>query len=343
MRTTLVAVLVVLVLFAVPAGVSQTAPETDNTVTRVKLTADGDARWTVTVRTRLENDSADTEYERFQNEFRADTSRYLDPFQDRITGVVGSAANETGRSMRATNFTASTEIQQVPRRYGVVRYSFTWTNFAQTNGDAVIFSDVFGSGLFIAPDDTFVVMAPPGYQITDTEPVPSSSNDGTLTWVGPQEFETGEPSVRAEPMAVATTDRTEAEADTTGLSLVGLIAVLTAISVLGGGYVLYRRDGQDDDESSSFGNRSGDESLASPAGDDSSGAADTTEFVTDAERVEQLLAVKGGTVKQSAIATELDWSASKTSRVISSLNNDGRVEKRRIGRENVVALPSEID
>jgi len=79
MRTTTVYVVLVAALLAVPVGAAQTPPETDNTVTRVELSADGDARWTVVVRTRLANDSEVTEYERFQKEFRENTSRYLDP------------------------------------------------------------------------------------------------------------------------------------------------------------------------------------------------------------------------------------------------------------------------
>lgn len=342
MRTTPIAVLLVAALLVVPLGAAQTAPETDNTVTRVELSADGDARWTVVVRTRLENDSEVTEYERFQEGFRENTSRYLDPFRDRITGVVASAANETGRSMRATNFSASTEIQQVPRRYGVVRYSFTWTKLARTDGDAVVFGDVFGGGLFVAPDDTFVVTAPPGYQVTDVEPVPDSSDDGTVSWVGPQEFDAGEPSVRAEPERESTTDGTEPAADRDGGSL-GLVAVLVVAGVLGGGYAVYRRrrSATDPSPSATTVDRSAPQSASANTGP--ADGSETAEFVTDAERVEQLLAANDGRVKQSTIAEELDWSASKTSRVVGDLADEGRVEKRRIGRENVVALPGEID
>jgi hypothetical protein len=60
--------------------------------------------------------------------------------------------------------------------------------------------------------------------------------------------------------------------------------------------------------------------------------------LTDEERVERALARERGRMRQSALATELEWSASKTSRVLSAMADDGRVEKLRVGRENVVDL-----
>lgn len=60
--------------------------------------------------------------------------------------------------------------------------------------------------------------------------------------------------------------------------------------------------------------------------------------LTDAERVERALAHERGRMRQSALADELDWSASKTSRVLSDMESDDRIEKIRVGRENVVDL-----
>jgi uncharacterized membrane protein len=46
-------------------------------------------------------------------------------------------------------------------------------------------------------------------------------------------------------------------------------------------------------------------------------------------------------MKQSDIVDALDWSKSKTSRVLSDMAEADRVEKLRIGRENVISLPTE--
>jgi uncharacterized membrane protein len=48
-------------------------------------------------------------------------------------------------------------------------------------------------------------------------------------------------------------------------------------------------------------------------------------------------------MKQAEVAEVLDWSASKTSRVLSDLEDDGIVERVRLGRENVVDLSDAAD
>ncbi len=59
--------------------------------------------------------------------------------------------------------------------------------------------------------------------------------------------------------------------------------------------------------------------------------------LTNAERVSELLRTHGR-MRQCEIAAELDWSASKTSRTLSRMADDGAVAKLRIGRENVIDL-----
>jgi len=64
-------------------------------------------------------------------------------------------------------------------------------------------------------------------------------------------------------------------------------------------------------------------------------------MLTDAERIERLLADHGGRIRQSRIVEETDWSKAKVSRVLSSMENDDTVVKIRIGRENIVARPGD--
>jgi len=44
-------------------------------------------------------------------------------------------------------------------------------------------------------------------------------------------------------------------------------------------------------------------------------------------------------MKQKEVADRLDWTAAKTSQVVSDLRDDGKVEAFRLGRENVLTLP----
>lgn len=63
------------------------------------------------------------------------------------------------------------------------------------------------------------------------------------------------------------------------------------------------------------------------------------EFLTDRERVEQLIRENGGRMKQSEIVDAVDWSKAKVSRLLAELEDDDQVTKLRLGRENLVCLP----
>ncbi|MGQ3413624.1 hypothetical protein [Natrinema versiforme] len=67
--------------------------------------------------------------------------------------------------------------------------------------------------------------------------------------------------------------------------------------------------------------------------------SDHEEFVTDRERVRQLLRENGGRMKQSNIVDSVDWSKAKVSRLLADLEDDDQITKLRLGRENLVCLP----
>ena len=58
------------------------------------------------------------------------------------------------------------------------------------------------------------------------------------------------------------------------------------------------------------------------------------------ERVTRLLEDAQGRMLQSDIEAEMGWSASKTSRNLCQLEQDGVVSRYRVGRQKVVCLPS---
>lgn len=57
---------------------------------------------------------------------------------------------------------------------------------------------------------------------------------------------------------------------------------------------------------------------------------------TDAEQVLALMGEIDGTATQPDIRGETGWSASKVSRVTDGLEEDGKLEKLRLGRENIL-------
>ena len=354
-------VLIGLLVGGLPATVAtdgvtaqQAQPETDNTVTRIEVADDGSARWTIQIRTRLDTDQRVAEYTAFQARFRNDTDRYLGPFQTRIRGVVENAANATGREMRATNFTASTSIQEVPRRWGIVTYEFTWTNFAAQENEQVIVGDVFEGGFFIAANDTLQLVAPEEYEITEVDPGPDSQESGTVIWNGREDFADTRPAVVFAPESQegggleSELSPTTAPDEPSVLQLIGGPAVLglLVVSLLGfTGAVLYRRRSRESDGTSAPTTADDgpppESATPSTAGGDEQ--ATETAVLTDEEKVLDLLETSGGRLRQAAIADEFDWSASKTSRVVGRMAAEGSVQKLQLGRENLVALPDEAD
>lgn len=411
--------LVVVAAMAMGPATAATQPATDSTVTRIAVAPNGTATWAVQIRTRLTSDADVADYERFQERFRENTSRYLVPFRDRMRGVVADADGSVDRSMRARDFRAETGIQAVPRQWGVVTYEFEWVGFAARDGESVVVGDVFGGQFFLTENDTLEVVGPGGYAVADADPEPAQQESRTVRWFGRRAFADDRPSVRFEPLPTATatataastpgsggptvtdgrTDGTPDEAGGTGAgdpgttapgtseggvgdSLLVALAVLT-VGILVVGAARYWRSGDagfpggtgtsasgtgaaaDDGStgevggepettaggaSAATGGRTTDAAGTSGAadesgdgGEDGATGIDPDPVVTDRDRVRRLLTEHDGQLRQSEIVDGLDWSKSKTSRVLSDMAEDGVVEKLRIGRENVIRLEAGDD
>jgi hypothetical protein len=62
---------------------------------------------------------------------------------------------------------------------------------------------------------------------------------------------------------------------------------------------------------------------------------------SDEDVVYRFLDENDGRVKQATIARRTDWSEAKVSRLLSSMEEAGRIERYRIGREKVVQHPGQ--
>lgn len=340
------------------AVAQQSQPELDNTVTRIAVSENGSARWTIQIRTRLDTDQRVDEYAAYQARFRNRTAQYLDPFRTRMQGVVANAENTTGRQMRATNFTASTRIQEVPRRWGVVTYEFTWTNFASQQADGLVVGDIFQGGFFISASDTLQISAPPDYEITRIDPEPDGQEGNMVTWDGREDFADAHPRVVFAPSpgqndssdgSSTPTNSPSTTEDGSVLGTVGLPASLgVSVAVLLGlvAVVAYwRRSGRTGGATADPTETQEEPSDIPPSTTDHEtnpeDTGSTGAIMTDEERVRTLLEANGGRMRQATIAEEFDWSPSKTSRVVGKMAEDDSVEKLRLGRENLVSLDDE--
>ncbi len=321
-------------------------PEPDNTVTRIELDANGSATWTLQFRTQLATDEDAADYRGFQDSFRGNTSGYLDPFRERMRGVVANADNATERGMEATNFEASTSIQEVPRRWGVVTYRFDWEGFAAAVADRVAVGDVFVGGFFISDGDVLEVAPPDGYGVAEVTPPADERTETTVEWRGREDFADRRPRV----VVTADADTSPTDGGAGGAqngddggsgpfggwpSLVAGGSILVAILV-----GLYVRRTRADDVAATGGAASGGRGAGTATGgvDRGSDEPAASELVTDEDRVRSLLTERGGRMKQSEIVDALGWSKSKTSRVLSEMADNGDVSKLRIGRENIIDL-----
>ena len=308
-------------------GVSalQGPPVTDATVTDIRVRQNGSAVYSLTIRMELGSDEAEAEFDAFAADFRGNRSSYLGDFRDRLTGVVETAQAVTGREMRATGFDAEVGTETVPREWGFVTYRFRWNGFAAVAADTVAVGDVFEDDLFLEETDILVLRGPTAHETTAVAPTPDRRDEGVLRWEGPVTFGTDRPTAEF----VRSDDITDDANDDPGGDRPVVPAVLgigTAVLVGAGALYVHRR-------------------RETGAGDETTGDTGATDdtamphnLTTDEDRVRAALADAGGRMRQSDLAEQLDWSPSKTSRVLSEMADEGQIEKLRIGRENVIDL-----
>jgi hypothetical protein len=325
--TALLAVILAAALVgATGPGAAAVAPQTDDVdpdgvVLRADVAANGTATWTVEYRVRLDDENATRAFEDLQADVRANQSAYAGRFAARMGQTVAAASNATGREMRLANVSVTAETRQLPQTYGVVRYRFEWVGFAQVDGDRLRVGDAL-SGLFLDRESRLIVAWPAGYEPASVAPEGHERQERAVVWEGPVDFGPDQPRVVLRPAG--------------GLP-VGALAV-GALVLLGAGAaaLLYRRRRSDGEAAGAGGGE------ADGSSDDAEGGAPDEppeDLLSPEERVLKLVRERGGRVKQQAVVEAFDWTAARTSQVVGSLREDGRIETFRLGRENVLTLP----
>lgn len=345
-------------------GVQSVDP--DQVILRVDVQPNGDAQWRVEYRVRLETENETQAFQDLQADVEENESAYLSDFTERIGGTVDAAQNSTGREMNAENFNVSAKITQLPQEYGVLTYTFTWTNFAQTDGDQVTAGDAL-AGFFLDSETSLIIGWPSDYRAASVSPEPTERQQNAVVWRGPLDFGNSEPRVTVEPgdSSGTTTQNGGGVTDPPGEAGSGfgpgtIAGIFVALAVLGAaGFLYLRRDGYIDgglpgvasDTSPDTGSDGG-TAGASAAGAGAAGAAGgsgvaddqqepPSELLSNEERVIKYLEQQGGRAKQQEIVDGLGWTDAKTSQVLSGMASEDQIEKFRIGRENVVKLPDD--
>jgi hypothetical protein len=291
---------------------------------------------------------------------------------ERTATVERTPVNDTATVTGATP-TATADGPRV-NATGILQLSFTWTNFLEARDDGTLqLGDVFTTVedetwlSSLGDDQRLTVVTPPGYVISRTS-FPIQQQNGSLIIDGPREF------TAEERLSV-----TYQETAQTALPWNVIVGGVVVVALVVGFVVLSRRDGTAPADGERAAMTNGGETQADAGGaephadgPDGPGAASETgaresdpgesdeeergddestapepddetdiELLSDEERVERLLRERGGRMKQATIVKETGWSDAKVSQLLSAMADEGRVEKLRLGRENLISLPDE--
>lgn len=308
----------------------------DTVLLRVNLQSDGTAAWRVEYRLRLDDENSTEAFESLRADIEANQSEYEDRFRNRMQPTVTDAEETTGREMSLQNVTVRVTNTTIPQQYGVIEYSFVWTNFAEIDDDRLVAGDAI-SGLFLDDETTLIIGWPSGYELVAVSPEPHETRDRAVVWEGRLDFADGEPRVvvtesPGPPTVGTSTDETPTNGTGDGDQAGGLpwgviaVGIVIGLVVVGGAGWLYST-------------RDGGVSVDGP-GDGGDGAP-PEDLLSNQERVLRVLEDHGGRIKQQQVASELGWTDAKTSQIVGDLRDDGEIEVFRLGRENVISLPEE--
>lgn len=340
----------------------ETSPETEF---RVVLHDDRSATWNITVEYELETDAQREAFDDLATDIEGGTAE--GPLgAERFERLVAVADDSTDREMSMIDVDRSAERHE---GVGTVSLEFTWVAFLDTEDEQLVLDDALttpdGDPLLgsLESQQQLIVVTPDGYQVDTTPGINPDIREGNAWIEGPQQFTVDErlvitysPVTGAGPTpSTPTATPTPAVPDDSSWAILGAALLIGAAILLAA--LLYRRKGSDvsaadgvvptagSDTSSSAGSGTGvdagpDEREPSDAGEED---PPDLSLLSDEERVERLLDRNDGRMRQAAIVEETGWSDAKVSQLLSSMAEQERIEKLRLGRENLISLPDGED
>lgn len=311
----------------------------DDVVVVVRVAADRSAQWDVRYRYRLANGTATAAFERA----RRNVTNPPGVFVERMRDAARRGEARTGREMAVLNGSVSA-FRSVPHgRFGVFEYRVTWTGFATRDADGRLVAGDMLHSYPVEDNESLVLGWTDPLELVDVSPSPNATRESAVRWDGPHDFGVDRP--RLVLTKASTGGPLSTVTDPLVLTAVGgLLAAAAVVAVAAGvgtgisaDRLLGRATGTDDD-----GGTDGDGSD-SERGDAAGERTPSAELLSDRERVLRLLEDSGGRLKQQDVKEAFDWSRTKTSNVVNDLREEGEIEVYRIGRENTLALPEEMD
>ncbi|WP_224448004.1 DUF7345 domain-containing protein [Haloprofundus salilacus] len=339
-------------------GQRATAFQTDEppkTQLVIAIQGNGDARWSVVTRYPLRGDNSTAAFEQLVADLRnGEANATVDEGTFEQFATLSSEA--TGRQMEIQNVTYEGTVRN---ETGVLNMTFTWTNFAQETDQGLRVSDAFetpdGGTWFprLTADQQLVIRTPTNWEIQSN--FQATKDNDSLVVDGPRDLtdRSGTGNVifvsYDSPGPGRLTPGGENENDLALIAGVGAVLVFAAMIAA----VVLRRRQEFDEADEKIVTVDGPSTTPRPTDDGGGSVADPSpeepaveddvdlSLLSDGERVERLLERNGGRMRQANIVAETGWSDAKVSQLLSSLADEGRVEKLRLGRENLISLPDD--
>lgn len=307
----------IFILFLLLLSTVSAAPDNGyKTTYTINVKDDGTAVWYVEYRTQLVTKE---DFDAFENYTEQLKPVYLNEFRELMQKSVSAASNATSRKMMAGGFTGEASVQTAPTgNYGVVHYSFTWTNFARMDEDKNMYlGDVFVGGLYLSKDNTLIIQYPSGFTVKQVTPQADLVRDGMI-WYGLRSFNAGEPDIVLLRPSISWMP----------YALALIILVAGAVIIL----KIRRNKVQVISAPSGEGVETG-ETLHEDA-------VDMADMMDLEDRIVAMLKERGGSLYQSDIVKKLDLPKSTVSSALNGLHTKNMIQKIKKGRENLIRLAS---
>jgi len=299
-------ILYLAIFFTIWISIANAAPDNYKVIYTIDVKENGSAIWNVEYRTLL---STQDELYSFENYTSQLNSKYLVEFKELMERSAMEASNGTSRKMDATDFKGEATIQSTPTgKFGVVRYIFTWNNFARIDQNFSI-GDAFVGGLYLSNDNTLIIHYPQDYTVQQIIPQPDQSRD-ELVWYGLRSFGKGEPQIILTKPSFPW--------------ITTVAAVISIFFVVIGIFLITRKK---DSEINS------DREVIETNID-----IPEIEMMDLEDRILKLLKENGGALYQSEIGRQLDLPKSTISSALNQLHDKNLIQKIKKGRENLIRM-----
>ena len=265
----------------------------------VQIKSDGSAVWTIT---------------QFSSVIA--TVETFDIFQQKILGLVDSAASMTQREMSVDenslqiNTTISSESK-------TTEYTFVWQNFSIVQGNQISFGDVFQVNNFFGQlygDAALQLTYPLELTVKSVTPAPYERQDSAdmMKWSRTQDLVTNKVSV------VLRSDIQIENGTSNGWQfyvIIVAVIVVVAILFLVSFFMVKRR-----------------KNIVT------SGSRTESPILSEEDKILKLLKSYGGSMRQSEITEQNRFSKAKTSQLLTVLEKKGFITRYMSGRDKIVTL-----